>query len=235
VPDEARDRLADALGVTIDDDFGTFTIYDDGALSTVQQAVHLFDRLVWVLVVITPLVMIVAVGISPRRRRTLLQLTVGVAAVMVLLRRVVLIAQEDLLELVRIETNRPAVEVTTDAFLDPLLAGARWIAVVALAVAVLAALTGPYRWATSLRSWVAGTSRRLATTVADTAKDEATAAWAEQHLDALRIAGGLVGLALLWWVDLTWARFFVVVILVGAYEAAVALLAARAERELTAG
>ena len=32
VPSEAREKLGDALGVNLDDDFGTFTIYDDGKL-----------------------------------------------------------------------------------------------------------------------------------------------------------------------------------------------------------
>jgi hypothetical protein len=229
VPDEARDRIADALGVTLDDDFGTFTVYDDGALSTAQEALRIFNKLVWVLVVITPLVMIVSVGISPRRRRTILQLSLGAAVVLAVLRRLVLLFQEDLLDLVRIEANRPAVEVTTDAFLDPLLAGARWLAAIGLLVALIAAITGPYRWAVRTRQWVATTVRGVATLASDTAKDEATATWTRDHVDALRIVGAVVGVALLWWIDLTWARFIIVGVLIGAYELGVGLLADRAE------
>jgi hypothetical protein len=228
IPEEARQRLGDALGIDLDDDFGTFEVYDDGALSTAQDAVRLADQFVWVLVVLTPLVMAGTIALSARRRRTILQLSIGVAVTMVLLRRLVLLFQEDLLDLVRVESNRPAVEVTSDAFLDPLLTGVRWVAVIALVVAVLALLSGPYAWARSSRAWVATNVRGLATAVSTKAKDEDTASWAAEHLDALRIVGAAVGVALLWWMDLTWGRFFLVVILVGAFELGVAALAARA-------
>ena len=229
VPEEARDRLSDALGIDLSDNFGTFEVYDDGALSTAQDAVRLADKFVWLLVVLTPLVMAGTIALSARRRRTVLQLSIGVAVTMVLLRRLVLLFQEDLLKLVRVESNRPAVEVTSDAFLDPLLTGVRWIAVLATIVALIALITGPYAWARSSRTWVATTVRRLVGLVSEKAQDEATASWAAERLDVLRIAGAAVGVALLWWMDLTWARFLVVVGLVVAFELGVAALAARAE------
>ena len=229
LPDEARDKIAHALGITLDDDFGTFTVYDDGALHTAQEALRIFNQLAWVLVVLTPLVMIGTIAVSARRRRTILQLSLGAALIMVVLRRLVLLFQEDLLDLVRVEANRPAVEVTTDAFLDPLLTGVRWLAVIGTAVALVAAVTGPYGWAVRLRTWVATNARGVATLVSDTAKDEETATWARDHVDALRIGGAVVGVALLWWIDLTWARFLVLVAVIGAYELAVAALAKRAE------
>ena len=119
VPDAAREAIGDALGVTLDDNFGTFTVYDDGALSSAQEAVGLADKLVWVLVVLAPLAIIATLAISPRRRRTLLQLTVGIALSMVLLRRLVFLFQKDLLDYVRIERNVPTVQATSEAFLDP--------------------------------------------------------------------------------------------------------------------
>ena len=229
VPDEARDKIAQALGVTLDDDFGTFTVYDEGALQSAQEALRIFNQLAWVLVVLTPLVMMGTIAVSARRRRTILQLSLGVALIMVVLRRLVLLFQEDLLDLVRVQANRPAVEVTTDAFLDPLLTGVRWLAVIGTAVALIAAVTGPYPWAVRMRAWVGNNARGVATLVSDTAKDEDTATWARDHVDALRIGGAVVGVALLWWIDLTWARFLLLAAVIGAYELAVAALAKRAE------
>ena len=76
--------IGDALGVTLDDNFGTFTVYDDGALSSAQEAVSLTNKLFWVLVVLVPAGHRSAtLAISPRRRRTLLQLSVGVVLSMV--------------------------------------------------------------------------------------------------------------------------------------------------------
>ncbi len=229
VPEEARERISEALGIDLDDDFGTFTVYDDGALSAAQEVVRLADKFVWVLVVLTPLVMAGTIALSARRRRTVLQLSLGVAVTMVLLRRLVLLFEEELLELVRIETNRPAVAATSDAFLDPLLDGALWVGLLALLVVFVAWVTGPYRWATSFRSWTTGTVRDVTTLVSAKAQDEGTASWAAEHLDALRIGGLAVGVALLWWIDLSWGRFLAVVLIVGAFELAIAALARRAE------
>jgi hypothetical protein len=229
VPDEAREALGSALGITLDEDFGTFTIYDEGALSTAQRAVELADNLVWVLVVVTPLVIAGTIAVSARRRRTILQLTGGIVITMVLLRRLVARFQEDLLELVRIASNRPAVEVTTDAFLEPLREGALWVAVLALVILVVGLVTGPYPWAVSLRRWVATTARALATLVSDRAQDEATAVWAHEHLDALRVAGAVIGVVLLWLLDVSWLGVLLIVALVAAYELGLGTLAARAE------
>ena len=189
---------------------------------------RLADQLVWVFVVLTPLVMAGTIALSARRRRTVLQLALGVAVTMAALRRLVLLFEEDLLDLVRIETNRPAVAVTFDAFLDPLLTGARWVAVIALLVALVALLTGPYPWATSFCGWIARTVRRGAAVVSAKAQDEDTAAWAAANLDALRLAGVAVGVALLWFIDLTWGRFLAVLIVIGLYELGIAVLAQRA-------
>jgi hypothetical protein len=228
VPDEAREAIAGALGVTLDEDFGTFTIYDEGALTTAQEAVDLANRLLWVLVVLTPLVMAGTVWVSARRRRTIIQLGVGVAFSMVLVRRLVYLFQEDLLDLVRIETNRPAVEVTTDAFLDPLLTGALWIGIAALVLAAVAAVTGPYAWAVALRRRVAGLAQLAVTTATDRAQDEATIRWISDHVDGLRVGGLVVGLMLFWWLDLSWLGFFLLAALVAGYELLVARLAERA-------
>ncbi len=97
---------------------------------------------------------------SPRRRRTLLQLTVGVVLSMVLLRRLVFLFQKDLLDYVRIESNVPAVQATSEAFLDPLTTGALWVGIGALVIAAVALVTGPYAWAVRLRQGVVGAGRR---------------------------------------------------------------------------
>jgi len=228
VPDEARQAIGDALGVTLDENFGTFTIYDDGALSSAQQAVKLADKLVVLLVVLAPLAVAGTLLISARRRRTLLQLMVGLAVTMVVLRRFVFLFQEQLLDLVRIDRNRPAVDATSDAFLSPLLTGALWIGVFSLVVAAVAAVTGPYAWAVRLREGTVALARSGRRAVVAKGQDEATQVWVAEHLDALRIGGGAVGVVLLWWLDVSWLGFFLLAGLLVAYELVVTRLAERA-------
>jgi len=228
VPDAARQAIGDALGVTLDGDFGTFTIYDNGSLSTAQEAVSLADQLVWILVVLAPLAILGTLLVSARRRRTLLQLTVGIALTMVLIRRLTFLFQKDLLGLVRIERNVPAVEATSDAFLSPLLNGALWIGIGALAIAAVAALTGPYPWAVRLREGTVGAARTVGAAVANRRQDQETIDWVGTNVDRLRIGGAVVGLVLFWWLDLSWLGFFLLAALVGGYELLVHRMAEQA-------
>ncbi len=228
VPDAAREAIGDALGITLDDNFGTFTVYDDGALSSAQEAVSVADKLVWVLVVLAPLAILATLAISPRRRRTLLQLTVGIALSMVLLRRLVFLFQKDLLDYVRIERNVPAVQATSEAFLDPLTNAALWVGIGALVIAAIATLTGPYPWAVRLRRGVVDTGRTVGTAVVNGSQDPATIEWVGANIDRLRIGGAVVGLVLLWWLDLSWLGLLLLALLVGAYELVVHRLAEQA-------
>jgi len=228
VPDAAREAIGDALGVTLDDNFGTFTVYDDGALSAAQEAVGLADKLVWVLVVLAPLAILATLGISPRRRRTLLQLTVGIALSMVLLRRLVFLFQKDLLDYVRIERNLPAVQATSEAFLDPLTGATLGVGIGALVIAAIALITGPYPWAVRLRRGAVATGRTVGTSVVNGSQDPATVEWVRANVDRLRIGGAGVGLVLLWWLDLSWLGLVLLALLVGAYELVVHRLAEQA-------
>jgi hypothetical protein len=231
VPDAARDAIGDALGVTLDDNFGTFTVYDDGKLSSAQDAVKVADKLVWLLVVLAPLAILATLLISVRRRRTLLQLTVGIVLSMILLRRLVFLFQKDLLDYVRIERNVPAVEATSNTFLDPLTTGALWLGIGALVIAAVATLTGPYGWAVRLRTGTVTLGRSVVSAVSGKAEDPATRAWVAANLDALRIAGAVVGVLLIWWLDISWLGFFLLVALVGVYELVLARIAERAAVE----
>ena len=173
-------------------------------------------------------------GSSTRRRRTLLQLTVGITLTMVLLRRLVMIFQDDLLELVQKSQNVGAVDAVASTFLDPLLDGALWVGLIALLVAVIAAVSGPYGWAVSLRTKVVGFSRSVAAGVSDTSQDEGTLIWVAAHRAALQIAGVVAGILVLWVFDVSWFWFFVLVAVIGAYEFGVTRFADQGDGARTA-
>lgn len=224
LPDEARQKIGDALGVTLDDNFGTITVYDAGALKAAQEGVALFNKVVWLLVALAIVLIPLTLLASAHRRRTLLQLVVAISVGMVLVRRLSLRIQDDLLALVRIPDNVPAVEIVTDRVIDPLRLGAEIVLWVAAAIIVVALVTGPYPWAVSLRAKVAGLARSL---VAST-RDEETVVWIDRNRDALQWGGAIVGLLLLWFLDVSWLGFFLLLALVAAYEVAVVRLADRA-------
>ena len=225
VPEEARAAIEEATGVTLDENFGTFTIYDEGALSAAQDGLVLINTLVYALVVLAVVGVAVTIWLSRHRRRTILQLSAGVTIGMVLIRRITFVFQDDLLEVVARDPARGAVRVTSETFIAPLQNGAYWLGVIALVVAAVAAVTGPYEWAVRLRAWASSTGRTVVGAVSDQAQDEATAAWVARNEDALRAGGAVAGLLGLFFVDLSWLGFFGLLGLVGLFVLAVTRIA----------
>jgi hypothetical protein len=221
IPDAAIARIEDALGVDLDDDFGQFTVYDDGKLEAVQDAVGLFDRLVVFLLPLGLVLAAAALWMSPRRRRTLLQLSAGLALGMVLLRRVSFRLQDEVAALPPTPEGRRAGAAAVERFLQPLTTFAAWTLAAVAVVAAVAVITGDYPWAVSLRTNAGELWGRVLATTGERAHDETTVAWISEHRDALLIGGGAVGLVLLWIADLSWAGLLVVLGLVAAFEVAV--------------
>jgi hypothetical protein len=231
IPATAREKLGDALGVDLGSDFGTFTVYDGGKLSTAQDAVRIFDAAVPLTTAIAVLSFAGALACSVRRRRTLLQL-LGVAAVgMVLIRRISFMLQDQVDGLIKVEENRAAANVVVRTFVDPLTEGAGWVLAAIALIALVAILTGPYRWVASLRSSVANLFRAAGTAVSDRANDDATQRWVARNVDALRIAGYALGGLALWVLDLTWLTLFLILVVVAGWQVVVARLAVRAVSE----
>jgi len=118
-----------------------------------------FDRLTLVLPLITIVLIALSLWLSVNRRRTVLQLAVGVCLLMIVERRVVIHEQGAMAS----AAHNPQV---AQSVLGDLLHGffvlTGWVLGVALAVLVIAVLSGPYRWAVALRSQVTRTWRSIA-------------------------------------------------------------------------
>lgn len=229
VPDVAREKLGNALGIDLGDNFGTITVYDGGKLSTAQQAVRIFDKVVVLSTILAVLSFGGALLASTRRRRTLLQL-LGVAAVgCVVVRRLCFMLQDDVNSVVKIETNRPAAKAVVDTFVNPLSGGAATALWIIGIVGLIAILTGPYGWVRRLRGGIANLYRSATTAVGDRAQDDDTLLWVARNVDGLRIAGYGLGALLLWFVDLNWLTFFFIALIVAGWQVLVARLAIRGE------
>jgi hypothetical protein len=233
IPDAAIARLEDALGVQLDDDFGQFTVYDEGKLAAVQDAIELFDRLVVVLLPLGIVLAGLALWLSPRRRRTLLQLAVGLALGMVLIRRVGFRVQDEVAALPPRPQGREAADLAVGAFLDPLTTFALWVLAGAVVVIVVAVFTGDYPWVVSLRRRAAALWSQAVMTTGERARDEATAAWISDHRDALLGAGGVVALVILWFADLSWLGLLLVLAVIAAFEVTVYRIGAPPETGAT--
>jgi hypothetical protein len=218
LPDNARQRLSAALGIPLTKDFGVVTVFNGEKLKAAQDAIRIFDRLLIPFVVLGLLFFAAAIWVSPRRRRTLLQLLAGIGVGLVLIRRLAFRLQDDVVNLVKVEANKPAVKSVMAAFIDPLLHGTEIFLWVLFGVAVIALLSGPYGWAVSLRHGVVSTARGSFDAVRGRAEADTTVTWVRAHRDPLLIGGGVALVLALWIFNLSWLGVLILLLLVGAYE-----------------
>ena len=224
VPAEACRRIATALDRPVPDTCGQVPLFKAKNLSTARHLVRVFDRGVIALLIVTPLLAVAALVITRRRRRTLLQLAIGGGLAMVVVRRALFWEQDQL-----IASGRPENKEARAAIVQHVLNGffdlTVWFVVGALIVTLVALVTGPYRWAVTLRSGVvrggstaghliaAGASQSRAR-----AQDELTVNWIRAHYDMLRVAGVVVAVLLLLAFSVGFWGFVGIAVVLAVYE-----------------
>jgi hypothetical protein len=227
-PAAAKERLGRALGVDPGEGFGRFTVYDDGRLRSVQDAVALADRYVVLLLGAAAALAGGALWLSDRRRRTLLQLCAGVVLGMVLLRRVGFRLPGEVAALPPGGPGRAVAALAAERFVEPLLTFAAGSIAVAAVVAGGALVTGGYPWAVAARGAAARAGGRVLDAATGRGIDAATATWVGAHRDALLIAGVVAAAAALWLVDVSWIGLAGVLAGLVAFAAAVQAVTSRA-------
>jgi hypothetical protein len=172
-----------------------------------------FDGLTYILPLVTIAVIALCLWLSVNRRRTLLQLAVGVSLLMIVERRAVLHEQGVLAS----AAHNPQV---AQGVLGDLLHGffvlTAWVLAAALVVLVIAVLCGPYRWAVALRSRVKRTWRSIAG--ARGGDHRGMVAAMASHAPGLQLAGAVVAGILLLIVPVSWISFLIIGVLLAVYE-----------------
>jgi hypothetical protein len=231
VPEEAIERIEAALGREVPDDLGQFTVFEAQRLNEVQDAVSLFEEVVELAVVASGVLVVLTLGVSPRRRRTMLQLCVGVVLGVVFVRRIGLWVEGEVVAAVDPD-HQDATRVVAGAFVSSLADATTLVAVVVTAVAAVALVTGPYGWATASRrraaSLVRGASRpvRAAAPMGD-----GTGGWGRTGRDVPALAGVVTAIVILLVVDLSWWGIVVLGLVLGAFELVVGLLGASSREQ----
>jgi hypothetical protein len=212
-PQQAVNKLSQALGVSLPSNFGEITLVRSSDLATVRQGVKAFDGLTLILPLVTIVLIALSLWLSVNRRRTVLQLAVGVSLLMIIERRAVIHEQGVLAS----AAHNPQV---AQSVLDDLLHGffvlTAWVLGVALVILVIAVLCGPYRWAVAMRSWVKRTGRSIAG--ARGGDHRGVVGWMASHAGGLQLAGAVVAGILLLIVPVSWLSFLIIAVLLAACE-----------------
>ena len=213
-PQQAVNKLSKALGVSLPSNFGQITLVKSSDLAEVQRGVKAFDRLTLVLPLVAIVLIALSLWLSVNRRRTLLQLAVGVSLLMIVERRVVLHEQSVLAS----DAHNPQLAQTV---LSDLLHGffvlTAWVLGVALVVLVIAVLCGPYRWAVAFRLWVEQTWRNITGARGGDHRGRVVS-WMAAHAGGLQLGGAVVAGILLLIVSVSWLSFLIIGVLLAAYE-----------------
>ena len=216
VPAEAVSKLEQALGIDLPERFGTVVVYDSQELGAVQQAVDLFDKAVVLLAIVFVLGFAAALWVSPRKRRTLVQLLTALAVVLVLERRFAIAAANDLVDSARPE-NQAAARAIVDSFLGSLLSYTAWFLAISLIALVVALVTGPYPWAVKLRGWSVDVGRALGGMLQPGERTPATV-WIAEHRDPVMMGLALLGVVVMLLFDLSIGWFLILALVIGGLE-----------------
>jgi hypothetical protein len=206
LPQQAVNKLSQALGVKLPSNFGQITLVKSDQLAVAQRGVRAFDRLAILLPILTFVIIVLALWLSVARRRTILQLTVGTILLTILVRRVVIYEQGALAH----SAHNP--QVAHDVFgelLAGLYSGTLWVLWAALASLVVALVTGPYRWAVAGRSFV----RRGWDAVVGHLHGEGgreTLAWIARYAGLLQVVVAAVAAFIFLVVSVSWLSFLIV-------------------------
>jgi len=238
LPAVACQKISAALNRPVPTTCGQIPLFPEDRLISAQRGVRAFNRLLVALLILVPLLLVAALWISRRRRRTLIQLTVGGLLGLVVVRRAVMWFQHQLVATAAPENTASRTVVVHD-LLRNFYTLTQWFLVGGLVVLVVSLLTGPYRWARALRSGVKWVALGVASAVAAAAKaggrgvrtgvggvrtgvakarEDSTLDWIQSHLDAMRIAGAIVTIVLLLVFDLSFIGFLVIAALLVVYE-----------------
>jgi hypothetical protein len=233
VPSEAITKLESALGIDLPDNLGTVVVYNSEELAAVQKGVNLASRAIVALAILFLILAAVAVWVSPRKRRTVLQLATALAVVLVVERRFAIAESNAIIDKVKPE-NQAAARAVVDQVLGSLLRYTGWFLAIAVVVLLVGLVSGPYPWAIKLRRWVADV---VATAVGSMrGREPGAATWVAAHRDALMMGGAVVGALVLLIADLSLIGFLVFAVVIAVYELIVYRAGAvRPESDVPAG
>jgi hypothetical protein len=229
LPSAACQRIATALGRPLPSTCGQIPLFPANKLNGAQDAVRAFDRIVVLLLILTPVLSALALWLSRRRRRTLLQLTVGGLLGLVVARRATMWLQNTLVNTGKPE-NKAARQAILNQALHTFFAVSLGIVIGLFVILAATLITGPYPWARAFRARVGRIARYgadLARAATDRATDDVAVGWVRSHVDMLRIGGAVVAALLLLLIPVSFIGFLIIAGLLVVYELWLARLGKR--------
>jgi hypothetical protein len=223
-PQQLISALSTALGRPLPADFGQVTVFKSDQLAAAQNAVDTFNKVVWLMVALSLILIVATVLLSVNRRRTAVQLALGTIIAMLVARLAIRGIGQAVVNSIHSADGRSNAKVSLDDLFQSLRGFTRWLLVIALIVFIVAFLAGKREWLQAARGQAAkafGAGRDLALS------DRPAARWVESHLEAFEVGGAIVAVLLLFWIGLSWASVITMGALLVLYELGLRWLSAK--------
>ncbi|OLB63984.1 MAG: hypothetical protein AUI10_13020 [Actinobacteria bacterium 13_2_20CM_2_72_6] len=226
IPDNLRARVQDTLGVPLPANFAQFTFYDAGRLAAAQRAVVTIRRDLAILVGATLAALVLALVVSVRRRRTILQFGVWLVVAAVAVTASLRVARGQLLAQVPAGVYRDGAAAAITTVTGTLRQRGFQLIWLGVLLAAIAYLVGPGRVPVWLRRQLGNAGRAAVRATRTVIRPLAarSPAWIAAHRDVVRIAGVAVAAALALLLS-SWSALLVTALALAAYEVAVTLVA----------
>ncbi len=228
LPPGLHERIENALGVQLPEDFAQIRLYDRSELGQLQEAVLLFKRALVGLLIAVPVLLALALWAAPDRRRTLLQLGLWLVVAVTVLTTVLRAVRNQLLDQMPEGVYRDGLQAALWTVFTTLRDRGDQLLWLGVGIAVLMYLIGPGRLPVALRRRTAQGARASGQFAARAGsritKDKAARPWLARHADVLRVSGAIVAVVIALLLS-SWTALFVVGALLAAYEIAITLLA----------
>jgi hypothetical protein len=193
---EARQQLEEAIGAKLPDDFGQVTVMSEDQLTELQDGVILLDRMMWALVAFALILLVVTLVTSKTRRRTTIQLAVGVVVGLLLGVALLRWVQTQITSAIVDPSNEKAAGEIIHNVFSGLRQGAVWVAVAAVVLGIAAYLSGRPAWAVRTKDgWDHLTDQGPGGSIADQ--------WVSARYDLVRGVGIAVAVVAIWLLGLS--------------------------------
>ncbi len=210
----AKQRIESALGIQLPEDFGQIVVFQSDRLAAAQDLVTSVNRGIAIVIALAVLFMVLALVFSLDRRRTVLELGLGVFIAFLISRLAVRAIGRAVVQGVQ-GGQRDAVRDVVSAVFGSLIGFTTFLFVAGLFVGIGAYLAGRPAWLTRTREHL-----RLAPE-----RETPFAAWVKAHRDAIRFGSVAAGLVLLLILSISWASVLWVALAIIVVQIAVSYLA----------
>jgi hypothetical protein len=221
-PEQGIQEVADWSGRPLPSDFGQITLLQSDALGPAQTAVKWFDRLIWILPLVTAALIALTIWLSRRRGRTAIAIGIGAAIAIFITRVIVTRASAYLTSQLEEGRGRHLVQEVVDASLRPLTTLTVWICVIGVVAAVLVWALGRR----DVRAGVVAAGRRVAGQTAELqVPDSPVTSWIAYHVVPVRWGVLVIGLIVLALVASSWLGIIVTIVVELLLQGVLSLLA----------